>query len=750
MGDLFPLDYSTLIFDHEGKLLRFTLADDEQYRAPPLGERLPDKYVQAVLTWEDKRFHRHPGVDPLAMMRALVLNLRSGGRVSGGSTITMQVIRLSRPRSRTYVNKLREVLLALKLTLHSSKQVVLDTYANHVPMGGNVVGMSTASWCYYGKPAQELTWSEACLFAVLPNSPALLNLQIGREELRDKRNRLLARLQKSGLMDSTTLLLAQAESLPAGHFKLPFEAPHFAQQIINAAGGGIVKSSLDLRLQETVEGRLKAHHAYLKSRGIANLAVLVAETQTGKVRTYMGSQDFFDNAAQGQVDGIRSRRSTGSLLKPFLVAKALDRGPFTIDSQIQDVPTYFGTFAPQNASKTYSGSASINELLVSSLNIPAVRLLNTIGVSDFYDMLLDLGFTGLFRGADGYGLALILGGAEASLWEMVQAYVELGRLGEPVELSLFEGEGSVSRRPRSMSRGSCFQVISVLQNLTRPGSDHYWQNFSYQIPVSWKTGTSYGQKDGWAIGLTPEYTVGVWVGNFDGEGNPELGGARSAGPILFDILNNISGSESVEPFEKPEMDLRFIEICAQSGYPAGRYCPEKQVAEIPSKSHVSGTCPFHKRYILDKVTGEDVCSLCWGGSDKVECVLYIQPPAVQKVLQEKGRDLVLPPKHRSNCSSMQHADGLQLLYPLHNITVFVPRNFDGSYEKILLEALHPQPSAHLFWIMDEVIIGETDSLHTLAIDMPQGQHWLTIMDEEGNSKTIGFESFRNESNASRE
>ncbi|MBL7023875.1 MAG: penicillin-binding protein 1C [Candidatus Marinimicrobia bacterium] len=741
-GELFPDRYSTLVFDQNHELLRFTLAEDDQYRAPYLDKALPEKYIQALITWEDKRFFWHPGIDPVALGRAFLSNLTSGRRVSGGSTIPMQVARLSSPKSRTYFHKFQELFSAVKITLHYSKAEVLQLYASQVPMGGNIVGLNTAAHCYFEKPSSELTWSEACLFALLPNAPSMLNLSKQRPLLLQKRNRLLERLYDQGHMDQATLKLAQAEPLPGTQIKLPFKAPHFSEQVLKLHSGNMVQTTLHMSMQNMVSSISDIHHRNLKTRGIHNLAILVAETSTGAVRAYVGSQNFFDNAFSGQVDGIQATRSTGSLLKPFLVAKALDRGPFTMQSQIQDVPTFFGTFSPQNASKTFSGMVTLDEMLIRSLNIPSVRLLNTIGISDMYEIFKDMGLRGLFRSAEGYGLALILGGAEASLYELVQAYVDLGNMGKPIDLFILPKERE-SIRERSFSAGACYQVLMTLQNLTRPGSDFYWKNFSYQTPVSWKTGTSYGQKDAWAIGTTPEYTVGVWVGNFDGEGNVELGGAQSAGPVLFDVINAISDPSGVAPFEKPEMGLRFIEICKQSGYPPNSDCPDRVMAEVPMGSHQSGLCPYHKSFIVEAKTGEALCSQCWTRLEREKKVLYVEPPAVQKVLRSIGHSFIVPPMHRADCEAIRSTEELKIIYPIHNVRVFVPRNFDGSYESIVLEAIHPMSNAHLFWLLDQELLGETDSLHTLAVDLSAGEHFLTIMDEQGMSKTIRFEAFRN-------
>lgn len=744
MGNLFPGNYSTVILDRNKTLLRLALGSDGQYRFPPSETELPDKYIKALIAWEDKRYLKHPGVDPIALLRAAYQNSKSGERQSGGSTIPMQVARLANPKKRTYINKIREIIQAIKIDLHFSKDEILKIYADHVPMGRNYVGINTASYCYLGKPAIELTWAEAALFSVLPNSPALINLESDRLSLVRKRNILLERLYDIEIIDETTLRLAKDEPLPPPKPVLPFEAPHFTQLLLSEGNTNIVHSTLDLEMQHHVETIVSVHHSYLKSRGILNLAVLVAETPTGRIRSYIGSQDFYDEEAMGQVDGIIARRSTGSLLKPFLAIKALDRGPYTFSSLIQDVPTSYGTFVPQNASCTFSGVVTMEELLVQSLNVPSVRLLNAIGVSDFHDFLVEMGLRGFFRGPEGYGLTLILGGAEASLNELVQLYLTMGNMGAITPTCYLETDmiNQIERNNRVFSSGAAYLTLKTLQNLDRPGSEYYWKNFSYQIPASWKTGTSYGQKDGWAIGTTPEYTVGVWIGNFSGEGNVEIGGAKSAGPLMFDILNSVIKSGGGHEFDKPEIELKYIQICSKSGFAPGPYCPDIIFTEAPIKSSQVGTCKFHQQYIVDDVSGYELCSLCWTKHDIKKHVAYILPSAAREIFMQTGRMAESMPLHQPGCSSIQTENTIEIVYPANDITIQVPRNYDGSYESIVLEANHSQKGAQLFWVLDQILIGKTTEDHRLVVDLEQGKHTLIIVDTEGASKSVTFVAFR--------
>jgi len=746
-GSLFPDDYATPVYDCNGSLLRVFLSRDEQVRFPWKNVTLPEKYVVSLVTFEDKRFYRHDGVDLWALLNATITNILSGERKRGGSTITMQVARLAAPKSRTLFNKLLECAAAFKYSVHFSKQQILQIYAAHVPMGGNIVGIQAASWRYFGKPVAELTWAEAALFVVLPNSPSAMNLGKQREKLLQKRNILLQKLYDNKIIDRLTLDISSQEPLPPTDNQIPFLAPHFCYNVTrNVAPGRAVHTTLDAQLQQQVESMLAQEHRYLRRLGIANISALVVETATGRVRAYIGSQDFFDDRNGGQVDGILAPRSTGSLLKPFLAAKAMDKGPYTINSLLTDAPTWYGTFAPQNASKTFAGLVTMEDMLVKSLNVPAVRLLYSYGVRDFYLFLLEAGFSNLFRGAEGYGLSLILGGAEASLWELTQLYASLGNLGRVTHLTLYENEGAITPADtlQLFSRGSAWLVLNSLRKLARPGSEFYWTYFDNQTPVAWKTGTSYGQKDGWAIGVNRQWTIGVWIGNFKGSGNAAISGAKSAAPLMFTLFNSLTRRDEPVWFEKPVDDLVQVQCCEQSGYPTGPNCPSTMMLERPACSYIPGLCPFHRRFLVNKKTGKAVCSLCWHGVDTTHVNLFIVSPQVKELLEKSGQVVAAIPQHAENCPQTRDENRIEIVYPVNGIKIFVPRDLDGAYEQVVLSARHQRSDARLFWFLDSNFLGETTLNHQFTIDLAPGAHVLTVQDDEGFIKKVRFSAYKRE------
>ena len=740
MPSPFPDCYSTLIFDSKNRLLRVFLAEDDQVRFPPPEGHLPAKYLACLLNYEDRRYYYHPGVDPIALAGALFTNLKSGERLRGGSTLTMQVARLSNPKARTYRNKFHEIWTALRLNLHFSKNRILREYAAHVPMGGNTVGIEAASYAYYGKSWDSLTWAEAALFVVLPNSPGQINLEKGRIRLMQKRNRLLQLMLMRGRIDSSTYLLSCREPLPEKETLLPFKAPHFTQWVKEIRQDCRLKTTLDSRIQEGSESVAAGHYAVLRNLGVANLAVLVAETQTGNIRAYIGSQSFMDSL-NGQVDGVRAFRSTGSLLKPFLAALVIDRGPYTMQSVLLDVPTFYGTFAPQNASKRFSGLATVNQMLLHSLNVPAIRLLNWYGLEDFYSFLKSAGLKGLFRTASGYGLPLILGGAEASLEELVQCYLALGNMGKPVRLTPFENSHAHSD-PARFSRGAAWLILNTLNQLSRPDAEYYWQYFNHQVPVAWKTGTSYGQKDGWAIGVNRQWTIGVWVGNFTGEGNASVSGAKSAAPLLFDLFNLWTDQDQPMWFDEPQSDLAEISCCRQSGYPAGPNCPETVLLKRPVSAYLPGQCPYHEKIWIDQKSGRSVCSLCWQGTDTLCVLRYIVPPAVRDNLEKRSVPVDTIPAHLERCPAFHDKNRLEIIYPLNNIKVFIPRDLDGVHEKVVFKVKHQQTHARCFWFLNDHYLDETVGNHSLAMDLDPGNYRLTVQDQEGFTKSVQFTAYK--------
>jgi len=547
---LFQQPYAYSLYSKSHRLLGARIAADGQWRFAP-GKALPAKFKTALVQFEDKRFYRHIGIDPLAMLRALLVNIKNRRVVSGGSTLSMQVIRLAQNNPpRTVWEKLREAVMALRLEMRYDKSRILSLWAHHAPFGGNVIGIDAAAWRYFGRDIDQLSWAESCLLAVLPNSPALMHPGKNRRLLKAKRDRLIRRLEENGVISADAARLAVLEPLPERPRELPRLAPHLLDTLIARHPRQYrIVSSIDDGLQQGAMDTVRFYSRQLGEQGIHNAAALVVDNRTFKVLAYVGNSQNENREDHGYaVDIIQRPRSTGSLLKPFLYAAMLQHGDILPTTLVPDVPTHYAGYTPKNYDRHYRGAVPAREALARSLNIPAVRMLERFGVERFYDLLQHMGMGTLYRAPRHYGLALILGGAEGSLWDLTTMYANLAYISKnrlqvnekPYRiLTQVAGQPVQSEHRNSIGAASAWLTLNALVEVSRPGLEKRWRQFAGSRKIAWKTGTSFGMRDGWAIGSTSRYTVGVWVGNASGEGRPHLTGLYTAAPIMFELFNRL-------------------------------------------------------------------------------------------------------------------------------------------------------------------------------------------------------------------
>lgn len=728
---IFKEDYSTVIRAENGSLLHVFTNGQEQWHLPPDTLTVPDKLKTAVIQYEDAAYYKHLGVNPGALFRALGQNIRQGTVVSGASTLPMQVARMARPKKRTYFNKVREIVLAIKLSLHLSKADLLKLYLDHAPYGGNIVGYRTASYRYFGKEAKALTWSEAATLAVLPNAPGLIHPARSASLLQQKKNLLLAKLHNKGYLDNQNYELALLEQVPDQVIAFESKAPHLARQLKQAYPGlWMLQTTLDEALQTQCNQLATKHKNNLSNYGIHNLAILVADTKSGAIKAYVGSPDFFDFQQGGQVDGVRAPRSSGSTLKPFLYGLSMDEGLITPESFLRDLPTYFDGFTPNNANREFQGVVTAREALVESLNIPAVRLLNTYGVFSFYSFLKLAGTTTLFRSADDYGLPLILGGAEVTPWDMVKLYRGLANRGIFTDNHVLAGE-TPKASPQLISAGACYLTLDILKDLKRPGSEYYWQRFNGSRSIAWKTGTSFGHKDAWAVGVTPQYTIAVWVGNFNGEGNKNLSGVTTAGPLFFDILQLLPQQGANRWFVKRAADYAPLTLCALSGFRTTEACPETVDIDVPVGMKPLKACDYHQFRYVSTDGRFQTCSHCWQSLGGVRQSVTLYPPDIAYYLREKGQYTAPLPPHYPDCPSYATEKTLKLIYPNMEAKLYLPRDYDGLTQAVVCKAGHSSTNVKVFWYLDEHYLGNTTANHSLSIRFKPGWNQLKVIDETG-------------------
>lgn len=564
--------------DRNGEPLRVQLGLRDLDCRPIYQPRRSDWIVRAIVAVEDHRFWSHRGVDPRAVLRALVQDIAGMRKVSGASTLSMQVIRLARPRPRTGWSKAVEMGRALQMERILTKDEILSQYLNRAPFGGNLVGIEAASAYYFAKKPADLSLAEAALLAGLPQSPSRLRPDRYPESARTRQAMVLARMEACGLISAAERAVAFAQPIALHVQPRPFRAPHFCD-LVEARWTGLpnhpaaakVRTTLDPRLQRIAEDALACRSAALADRHIHGGAIVILDVATGALRALVGSPDFFDGRAQGQVNAALAPRAPGSTLKPFAYALAFDRGLCTPNTVLADVPRSFGDYRPGNFDEEFRGLIPAREALILSLNLPALEVEQRIGQPVLYHALQQLGLETVNCPAGTYGMGLVLGNAEARLLDLANAYACLARGGDWKPIRLFEDERSGGAR-QVFSSAACWLVADALSGSERAfaATGH---DADVRLPhLAWKTGTSAGFHDAWTLAFNPEYVVGVWTGNPDGSPSDGLVGRDAAAPIAWSIFRQLY-PDNDSPWFEPPADLTRRNVCAVSGEPPGPYCP---------------------------------------------------------------------------------------------------------------------------------------------------------------------------------
>jgi len=755
---LFSEPTSFVLEDKDGRLLGATVSADGQWRFPYNSE-VPEKFTQCILAYEDKRFYSHAGVDPLALARAIRQNISEGEVVSGGSTITMQVIRLSRKKNRTIFQKFLEVIRAVRLEIRCSKKEILALYASHAPFGSNVVGLDAAAWRYYGRPPSQLSWGEMAALAVLPNAPSLVHPGKNREVLLRKRNEVLLKLYSRKIIDEITYNLSLAEPLPGAPLALPQASPHLLNRYRMEYGRGShkgptrLRTTIDLELQRQVAEVTEQHHRQLKENGINNVAVLVMEVETGNVISYVGNAYHPDEPElESHVDVITAPRSPGSLLKPILYAAMMSEGNILPHSLLPDIPTQIGGYMPQNFDMQYDGAVTASSSVTRSLNIPAVRMLRQYKYARFYDLLRSGGIRTLTQPADFYGLSLILGGCEVTMWEIAGLYASVARAylhqqdhrgrimnGDvrPPRYFLPQREEATDTSGQKLpfDMASVWFMFQAMEDVMRPGDEGVWQQFSSSRRIAWKTGTSFGFRDGWALGFNRTHLVAVWTGNADGEGRAGLIGVRTAAPVMFDVFRLLPASGW---FDQPSMGYTFLPVCRESGYKAGPYCGTAENKMVPEKGERAPVCPYHQQLNLDPSGQFRVNESCMNPLDMRHEGWFVLPASMEGYYRLKNAAYKPLPPYLPGCAETGAQGMMDLYYPQQNAKVYVPVELSGRPGSMVCNATHKNGSARIYWHLDDNFLGSTQHVHQFALNPTPGRHVLTLVDENGESLARTF------------
>lgn len=761
---LFPAPTCYVLEDRDGNLMNASIAADGQWRFP-YNAQVPEKFITCITTFEDKRFFKHPGIDPMAVGRAVVKNIKQKTVVQGGSTISMQVIRLAKKNNKRNIwNKLKEAILAVRLELSFSKKNILALYASHAPFGSNIVGLDAASWRYFGRPADKLSWGETATLAVLPNAPALVHPGRNRNTLLKKRNLLLDNLLAAGKIDAASAALAKLEPLPDEPLRLPQNASHLLQRFIKDnrvwKQETKIKTTLDGNLQQNISRIVQQHQSVFKGNGINNACALVLDVETGNTLAYVGNiKDANNPDMEADVDVIAAPRSPGSALKPILYAAMLSDGLIMPGSIIPDIPTQIGSYAPKNFDLNYDGAVPANRALARSLNVPAVKMLQQYKYQRFYETLQQCGISTLNNNADFYGLSLILGGCEVTMWDLAGTYASMARSLNhqtkdhgKLDTKNFHppnyksGDQKPDNKQRTtnnfpLDATSIWFTFQAMQDVMRPGEEGLWQQFSSSQRVAWKTGTSFGFRDGWAIGLTPRHVVAVWVGNTDGEGRPGLIGVHTAAPIMFDIFRLLPGNTW---FEKPKYNFSFVPTCRQSGYRANIDCPDIDTLFSPLNGLKVPLCSYHKLVHLDASGQYRVTESCESPSSMQHKSWLILSPAMEYFYRQRNLDYAPLPPIKPGCDFADAGKLIEVIYPQPQAKIYVPLELNGERGKTIFTATHRSSTSKIFWSIDDGYVGITQNFHQLALNPAPGKHILTLVDENGNSLSRQFEVLEKE------
>ena len=731
---LFPLparkEFSKEVHAKDGTLLSAYLTSDDKWRLRTELEKVSPELTKAIIEKEDSWFYWHFGVNPVSIVRATFDNVFSGRVESGASTITMQVARLLEPKSRTYLNKIAEIFRAVQLEIKYSKKEILELYLSLLPFGGNIEGVKSASYIYFNRPPDKLSLAQSITLAVIPNDPNTLRLDRTNNDIISKRDIWINKYKRENIFSYADLNDALNEPIENNRYSIPVTAPHFSYFVKENFDGDIINSTLDPAIQQTAENILLRNVKKVFYKGITNGAVLVIDNKTSSVVAYCGSADFYDAGSFGQVNGITAIRSPGSTLKASLYAFAFDEGNLTPQMKFADIPTDFHGYQPENYDLKFYGNVSTEFALVNSLNIPAVKLLEEIGLNNFTNFLEVCGFNQIQKQKNKLGLSMILGGCGTNLQELARLFTAFARKGKLYPINFIRNEEDENYE-QIFSEESSYLIANILSGLSRPDIADI-SNYSKLPKFAWKTGTSYGKRDAWAIGFNPNYTIGVWMGNFSGVGSPNLSGAEVAVPLLFDLFNAIDYNDDVKWFEKPQ-GLEIREVCSESGLIPTKYCPAVSVDySIEDKTH-NDVCNIHKPVYVNLEETIQYCTGCLPSSNYKKVVYPVFQPEITVWLSQNKFDYKLPPSHNPECTAKFAEGGPKILSPSEDYEYLVEEN--SGQEILLMAASDSRVETH-YWYVNGKFYSKSKPGERVFFQPKDKEVKITCLDDKGRDGSV--------------
>lgn len=733
---LFPLptpkSYSTVIYDRNGDLLSAYLTEDDKWRMRADPELVSEDLRTAIIAKEDRWFYYHPGVNPFAILRAGWNNLLTGRRTSGASTITMQVARLMEPKNRTIWNKFREVFRAFQLEWKYSKSEILGMYLSYLPYGGNIEGVTAASYLYFERPPSALSLSQATLLAVIPNRPNSLRMDTRQEAARAARDKWLHRFSEAATFPEKQIQVALAEPVNVIRHELPPRAPHLSLRLLRESDSDQIHSTLDPEAQETAERLLGNYIRRARSRGISNGAVMVVDNANAEVLAYCGSADFYDSGAAGQVDGIQAVRSPGSTLKPVVYGMAFDRGLLTPDSRMLDLPSNWNGYSPDNYDEKFRGAVNTSYALRHSLNITAVDALNKVGYDRFLDLMSQAGFRTIARQRAQLGLSVVLGGCGVTLEELTRLFASFANEGKIRALNYVQSDSTAGEGFPLFSEASAWLIQDILSGIERPDLPNDIVRSTGRAEIAWKTGTSYGRRDAWSIGFTPRYTVGVWIGNFDGQGVPDLSGSTMAVPLLFELFGALEAGKEKLEFPRPG-NVWKREICVETGMLPSDECAHRSQGYYIRNVSPRTVCDQEQLIYVNADTSMQYCTGCLPESGYQKSSFSVFPPELTLFYETHDIAYPRPPLHNPDCEASFDGPGPEIISPEAEMEYLLEA---GAGQEILLQAASDARINRHYWYIDGEFFRSSAPGEKLFYPATRGKLKVTCVDDRGRSNSV--------------
>ncbi|MEZ5004258.1 MAG: penicillin-binding protein 1C [Chitinophagales bacterium] len=729
------VSYSKVVLDNKNNFLHAYLSNDDKWRLYTEVNEITPELIQSIRVKEDRFFFYHPGVNPIAVVRAAVNNFRKGYRTSGASTITMQVVRLLHPRSRKISSKIIEMINAFQLEWHYSKKEILQLYINLLPYGGNIEGIKSASLLYYNKFPQHLSLSEIALLSTIPNNPEKYKVGRDNDILKLKRDQLLHYFDQRKTFSHVIIEDALTEEVTAQRREFQKFAPHFCNYVIKNAHENNILTTLNKQFQAQVESLSKAYIKQLKYKDIHNLSVLVIDNHNQNILAYLGSQDFNDADYAGQVDGTNALRSPGSTLKPLIYALAFDKGLFTPKSVLSDLPINFDGYEPENYDEEYNGLVTIEDALANSLNVPAVKVLNTLSVEEFTSTLSEADFAWIQQNKKTLGLSLALGGCGVTLQELTGLYVAFANDGNWQPLQFLKDHDNRTEKHQIISKASDFMLYEILTQITRPDLPNEFANAKNLPKIAWKTGTSYGRRDAWSIGYNKNITVGVWAGNFSGKGVPDLSGAEIATPLMIDIFNALDYDQSESGFRMPDsLALRYV--CKVSGKVPNDFCNNQILDYYIPQISSQIKCDHLKKVWVNNANTISYCSYCLPNETVMEKLYPNLAGDLITFYEKQNIPYSKIPPHNPNCSHLFADHPPKITQPSDGAIYYIDT---VANEKILFKADAHNDVKELFWYINDQLVGSSAINEQLFFTLPEGNVEITCTDDKGRAGKIKIE-----------